>query len=154
VWEQIVLDDHRKRDDTLTDYTDGMYFKEHPFFTDHPSALRLHFYEDEVVLVNPIGPKRTKYKICAFYYTVGNISGKYCSNLSHIHLALLVRHSFVKAVGLETILQPLLDDLKKLSTEGFTVIHDDVEHTMHAALATISCDNLSAHMIGRFSVFQ
>ena len=146
MWEQIVLDDHRKRDDTLKDDTDGMYFKEQPFFTDHPSALRLHFYEDEVVLVNPIGPKRTKYKICAFYYTVGNIGGKYCSNLSRIHLALLV--------GLETALQPLLDDLKKLSTEGFTVIHDDVEHTMHAALATIPCDNLSAHVIGRFSVFQ
>lgn len=125
---------------------------EHPFFTDHPSALRLHLYEDEVVLVNPIGPKRTKYKICAFYYTVGNVSRKYCSNLSHIHLALLVRHSFVKAVGLETILRPLTDDLKMLSTEGFTLIQDGVEHTMHAALTTISCDNLSAHMIGGFSM--
>lgn len=33
VWEQIVLDNHRNRDDDiLTDYTDRVYFKEHSFF--------------------------------------------------------------------------------------------------------------------------
>lgn len=102
--------------------------------------------------MNPLGAKRNKCKICAFYYTVGNISAKYRSKLSHVHLALMVPHSHVKESGLETILQPLIADLEMLSTEGFTISFDEAEHTSHAALATISCDNLSAHMIGRFSV--
>lgn len=42
--------------------------------------------------------------------------------------------------------------LKKLTTDGFTVTVDETEHTFHAALATLSGDNLSAHMIGGFTM--
>lgn len=48
----------------LTDYCDGQIFKQHPFFKDHPNALRLHFYEDEFEVVNPLGSKRTKQAVC------------------------------------------------------------------------------------------
>lgn len=80
------------------------------------------------------------------------MSRKYCSKLSHIHLALMVCHSRVKESGLETVLQPLIADLKMLSTKGFTFSLDKVENTIQAALETISCDNFSAHMIGYFSL--
>ena len=63
--------------------------------------LRLHLYEDEFEIVNPLGSKRTKYKLCAFYYTIGNLSGKYRSQLKHIHLALLARYSHVKQFGMD-----------------------------------------------------
>lgn len=132
------------------DYTDGLYFKEHLFFREHPNALRLHLYEDELEIVNPLGSKRTKYKLCAFYYTVGNVGGKYRSHLKHIHLALLVCHSHLKEFGMDLILKPLIDDLEQLSTEGFTVSVCGKEHKVYAALATVSADNLSSHMIGGF----
>lgn len=45
-----------------------------------------------------------------------------------------------------------VDDLKVLSTDGFTLTVGAVEQSVHAALATISGDNLSAHMIGGFSM--
>lgn len=83
------------------------------FFKEHPNALRLHFYEDEFEVVNPLGSKRTKHKLCAFYYTVGNLDKKYRSQQRHINLALLVRYSYVKQCGLNVILKPMLDDLKK-----------------------------------------
>lgn len=66
-------------------------------------------------IVNPLGPKRMKYKSCAFYYTVGNVGVKFRSHLKHIHLALLVRHSHLKQFGMDVILKPLIDDLKQLS---------------------------------------
>ncbi|XP_049328494.1 uncharacterized protein LOC125787802 isoform X1 [Astyanax mexicanus] len=153
VWEEIVADAHKIRDDQiLLDYTDGIYFKEHSYFKDHPQALRLHFYEDEFEIVNPLGSKRSKYKMCAFYYSVGNVSTRYRSKLSHIHLALLVRCSHLKECGLDVILQPVVDDLKKLSTEGFVLNVNGHECRINAALATFSCDNLSAHMIGGFTM--
>lgn len=80
----------------LSDYCDGNIFREHSFFKDHPNALRLHFYEDEFEVVNPLGAKRNKHKLCGLYYTIGNLDKKYRSLQQHIHLALLVRHSFVK----------------------------------------------------------
>ncbi len=69
--------------------------------------------------------------------TVGNVGGKYQSHLKHIHLALLIRHSHLKQFGMDVILKPLIDDLKQLSTEGFTVSE---EHKVYAALATIAND--------------
>lgn len=151
--EDIEVTKHLERDPNyLSDYTDGTHFKTHPFFKDNPDALRLHFYEDEFEVVNPLGAKRGKHKLCAFYYTVGNINGKHRSKLNHIHLALLVRYTYVKTCGLQTILKPLINDLKKLETEGIKVKVNGTEKTIHAGLATFSADNLSAHMLARFTM--
>lgn len=129
-----------------------MIFKNHQFFRNYPHALRLHFYEDEFEVVNPLGSKRNRHKLCAFYYTEGNVDKKLRSQQRHIHLALLVRYSYVKQFGLSVILNPLLDDLKKLAIDGFPLDFDETEHRVRAALATLSGDNLSAHMIGGFSM--
>lgn len=71
VWEQIVLDNHGNRDDILTDYSQGVYFKEHSFFKDHPQALRLHFYEDAFELVNPLGLKEISTNYVLFIIQLG-----------------------------------------------------------------------------------
>ncbi len=120
IWDQILNENNPETDsEFLTDYCDGEIFKQHMFFKDHPTALRLHFYEDEFEVVNPLGSKRTKHKLCAFYYTVGNLDKKYRSQQRHIHLALLVRYSYVKRCGLDVILKPLLNDLKKTGNWWF-----------------------------------
>lgn len=104
MFDEIQANNYLDRDpDYLSDYSDGTYFKEHPFFNVNPHALRLNFYEDEFEVVNPLGSKKTKHKLCAFYYTVGNL--KHRSKLKHIHLALLVRQTFVKRCGLATVLK-------------------------------------------------
>lgn len=152
VWEQIVIDGAKASDgEVLREFTDGEYYKRHSFFRENPQALRLHLYEDEFEIVNPLGPKKNKYKLAAFYYTVGNIGDKYRSRMSHTHLALMVRYVHLKESGLDAVLKPIIDDLRSLSCDGFTITCDGIEQNIKAALATISCDNLSAHMIGGFS---
>ncbi len=99
-----------------------------------------------------LGSKRNKHKLCAIYYTFGNVGTKYCSQLKHINLALLVRYCHVKQFGLDEILKPLIDDLKKLSTEGINVLVDGSEKNICAAVAVISADNLSSHLICGFSM--
>lgn len=46
----------------------------------------------------------------------------------------------------------MLDDLKKLEREGFMITVGGIEQTVHAALATFSADNLSAHMLAGFTM--
>lgn len=94
-------------------------------------VIVLHFLEFEVC--NPLGSKRNKHKLCAIYYTI-------------------VRYSLVKQFGLDEIFKPLIDDLKKLSSEGITVLVDGVEENVCAAVTVISADNLSSHLIGGFSM--
>ena len=153
VWDSMQRERNCERDvHVLTDYRDGFYFRDHKVFADNPDALRLHLYEDEFEVCNPLGSKRNKHKLCAFYYTVGNVGSKYCSQLKHIHLALLVRYVHVKKFGLDVILKPLLDDLKKLSSEGLTIIVNGMEKHVFGAVAAILGDNLSSHMIGGFTM--
>ena len=65
VWEEIQsYNNQQKNEGVLSDYSDGVYFAEHPFFMRHPNSLRLPFYEFEVV--NPLCSKRNKHKLCAF----------------------------------------------------------------------------------------
>lgn len=58
----------------------------------------------------------------------------------------------MKRCGLQTILKPMLDDLNKLASDGITNTMDGIEQTIHAALATFSADNLSAHMLAGFTM--
>lgn len=57
----------------------------------------------------------------------------------------------MKRCGIQTILKPMLDNLIKLERHGITITVDGIEQTIHAALATFSADNLSAHMLGGFT---
>lgn len=153
IWDQIQAELNIEKDElVLNDYRDGLHFKNHKIFAGNPQALRLHFYEDEFEVCNPLGSKRNKHKLFAIYYTVGNVGTKYCSQLKHMHLALLVRYCHVKQFGLDEILKPLIDDLKKLSSEGINVLVDGSEKNVCAAVAVISADNLSSHLIGGFSM--
>ncbi len=56
------------------------------------------------------------------------------SQLKHINLALLVRYCHVKQFGLDEILKPLIDDLKKLSSKGINVLVDGSEKKIFVQL--------------------
>ena len=109
--------------DTLKDFTDGSIFKNHPFFSVNPKALRLHFYVDEFEVCNPLGAKRGKHKVLAVYYSVGNFAKKHWSKLKFVHLCLLIRYPFITQhdPDYSKFLQPVIDELEKLSTEGVTI---------------------------------
>lgn len=40
-------------------------------------------------MVNPLGSNRKKKKLCAIYYTVGNVDLKYRPQLKHIHMRII-----------------------------------------------------------------
>ena len=145
-------DGELESNDAMLSYVHGTVYEQHPFFSSNPNALRLHFYADEFEVCNPIGSKRGKHKVFAVYFLVGNLDRKYWSELKFIHLCILVRYQFIKEYDptYANIFTPLIDELKLLSTQGFEVAVDGQSHKFHAALATFSADNLSAHSIAGF----
>ena len=99
-----------------------MLFKEYLFFREHPDALRLHLHEDKVEILHTKRSRLQEIKLCAFYYTFGNFSGKYNYPLKNIHYTLLVPYSHVKQFCLDVMLKPMIDaSNEQLPTEGFTV---------------------------------
>lgn len=49
-----------------------------------------------------------------FYFILGNISPKYRSRLTAIQLLGLVKSSFISSYGIDAVLKPIIDDVKKL----------------------------------------
>ena len=49
-----------------------------------------------------------------FYFTLGNVRPKYRSKLSTIQLVAIVKHKYLSAYGMDAVLRPFVDDMKKL----------------------------------------
>ena len=61
------------------------------------------------------------YVLGAFYFTLGNISPKYRSKLKSIQLLALVKSTLIKKYGMNTILKPVVKDLKALVSSNFCI---------------------------------
>ena len=98
-----------------------------------------------------------------FYFTLGNLSLKYQSQLTSIYLVALVKSSFISAYGMDEVLRPFVNDVKKLVKTVLT-IHSNVfsrffiekrswvcnQWTTKAFLTVISADNLGSLLLGGF----
>jgi len=54
------------------------------------------------------------YNAGSFYFTLGNLSPKHRSKLSCIYLVALVKTTFIDAYGMDSVLEPFIEDIKKL----------------------------------------
>ena len=113
---------------------DGIALRENDLFSCDKHALQICLYHDDFNIVNPLGNKAQKYKVSAFYFVIGNFSGKYKSRFKDIHLAILSPASLVSKYGYKEILTPLLEDLLKLETLGIKVSFQGVDHTFFGSL--------------------
>ncbi|KAL3247762.1 hypothetical protein MRX96_056837 [Rhipicephalus microplus] len=65
---------------------DGSAFKNHKYFDGDTSKLCLQIYSDEFEVCNPLGSKRGKHKMTAFYFSVLNFEVKFRSALSEFEV--------------------------------------------------------------------
>jgi hypothetical protein len=123
-----VCNSHQNKDGYLEDLCDGTMTKKHPLFGQDLTALQICLYYDDVEMCNPLGSKKTVHKLGFFYYNIGNIHPRHRSNLSSIHLVAITNRSHIKKYGMNTILQPLVNDIKKL-VSLFACIHKTYTYT-------------------------
>jgi len=123
----------------MEDFCDGKAFADHPLFSLHSNALQVFLYFDELEVVNPLGSKTKLHilgtlkalKIAAkkcpthtddalhlhigmFYFTFGNLPPKYRSRLSAVYLVAIVKTTILSMYGMDKVLRPFVDDIKKL----------------------------------------
>ena len=60
---QITGGPHQSCGDFLTDVCDGSCYKEHQVFSNHPTALQIIAYYDDISITNPLGSSKNKYKL-------------------------------------------------------------------------------------------
>ena len=56
------------------------------------------------------------YVLGAFYFMLGNLSPRFRSKISNIQLLLLAKYSLVAEFGIDRLLQPIVEDIRKLES--------------------------------------
>ena len=136
----------------IEDFCDGSVFKSHPLFSVDHLALQLIAYFDELELCNPLGSHVKQHKLGIVFYTLGNISPKYRSQLKIINLAVVATVPVIEKHGLDAILKPFLDDINRLATIGIevTTSSNGTNHVFRGALLAFLADNLASNELGGF----
>ena len=73
---QHVLDPIIRNDGVICSFRDRTVFKDNPLFSINKRALQINIYSDEFTCSNPLGNKTSKYKVVAFYFSLGNLPRK------------------------------------------------------------------------------
>ena len=145
-----VLNPHKSKSSILSDFCDGVTFKDHPLFQSDVNALQIVGYYDELEIVNPIGTYVKKHKLGCLFFVLSNVRSQFRSTLKAINLVAVARNEDIVKYGLDCVLRPFVQDLKKLYCDGIS-IRVGLEHrTFYGGLLAFLADNLAAHAIGGF----
>lgn len=129
----------------ISDYTSGAQF----LSEDHsPRELHLFVYQDAVnIVMNALGSAKNKFKSLNMYFTLGNFRPHIRARVDTKYPVMMVRESIFKAVGPFKCFQRVIDEFKKLETEG--IFYKGCEK-IKVCVQYILGDNLGQHTIGGF----
>ena len=134
-----VMNSHSLSGNKLGDFCDGELFLSSQLFQEHPCALQIQLYYDEVEVCNPIGTKTKKHKLSKFhesfivitfiithiglvYYLLGNLDPKLRSTLKSIQLLCIAKYTVIVKYGIEEILRPIVESVQKLEMVGIIIL--------------------------------
>lgn len=137
----------------FSDICHGNYYKKSIFFSKNTDALQILLYQDAFEVCNPLGAFKSKHKIIGIYYTICNIPPWQRSKVEQIQLVALIYESCIKRFGFERVLNVIIDDLKKIETEGLNIEIKDNVINLKGTLIAVAGDNLGSHQIGRFNEY-
>ena len=134
---------HASKEGVYADMRDATYFKESPLFSKENDALQIQLFYDDFETANVLGPKRGLHKLGAIYFTLRNFPPIFNSSLTNIHLCALFHAQDIKRYGFNLILEPLINDLKVLETEGLQI--PIFKHVIYGTVIQVTGDNLGLH---------
>ena len=140
----------KSSDANMSDYCDGIRFRDNEFYNKFPKALQIQLYFDDLETTNPLGSKTKVHKLGAVYFCLRNIPARFNSSLENIHLCLLFNSIDREVYGFNSIFKPLLEDLNILETRGVEVQIHGKNSLLHGTLCLFTADNLACHSVGGF----
>ncbi len=135
------------RQGNMHDNCDGVHYSKHPLYRNHPNALQIQLYFDDLETTNPLGSKTKIHKMGTVYFALRNVPSEYNSVLSNIHLYLLFNSVDKDIYGFDRILEPLLTDLKEIEQNGIEVKIHDKYQLLYGTLCLLTADNLACHSL-------
>ncbi|XP_041919960.1 uncharacterized protein LOC121684096 [Alosa sapidissima] len=144
----MLMPRHTSKERVYADLGDGTYFKNSPLFSVDKDALQIQLFYDDFETANPLGSKKGIHKLGAIYFTLRNFPPIFNSSLVNIHLCALFHAQDIKRYGFNSILEPLVHDMKILETEGLKM--SMFKHMVCGTLVQVTGDNLGMHCLFGF----
>ena len=129
----------------LYDICDGSIFQNDNYFKEHPDALVIILYHDELEICNPLGSKAGIHKVDMFYYTLANFGPKYRSKLAAVRLLAIVNAKYVKKYGIERIIEPIIKDINILHGGSIMTVNG-IEKIVFGKVLVCAGDTLGQHL--------
>ena len=137
-----------ENDGCFRSYFDGSVWNDLAL-TNQP-ILVLRLYGDDFEPCNPLGSRKTVYKIGCIYYQIENLPSYLLSKTENIFLATCYHSDDVKYFGWEAILRPLVNELKALETTGITLVVNGETMQVKVIVGVFTADNLFMNSIMGF----
>lgn len=133
----------------LSDIMDGTTMQTHKLFSSDSQSLKIILYYDDVEITNE--QTKRKHKMSMFYFQLANLYPEYRLKLKSINLLAIVEYQYLKKYGMDAILTPFVEELKKLGQD------DGIDFNVHGgmvrlrgALLAVVADTPAAQLLGRF----
>lgn len=141
----MLKSSHTAKEDVYFDINDGVHLKKHPLFSQKTNALQIQLFFDEFETANPLGSKKGIHKLGGIYFTLRNFLPRLNSSLITIHLVALFHAQDTITI---TILEPIVNDLKVLETDGVKV--PLFKNALYRSIVQVIGDNLGIHKLFGF----
>ncbi|KAJ8018321.1 hypothetical protein HOLleu_43753 [Holothuria leucospilota] len=133
----------------LTTYRDGTLFKNRYRQEGDVLILPLLLYNDDFETANPLGSRKGKHKISAFYTSVLCLPRKYQSRLENILLTALVTSALITKHGINSVVKVIKEEVQSLSNTCLNINGDGFNGLVRPVLFQVVGDNLGIHtMLG------
>lgn len=130
----------------MTDYTDGLKYKNSSFFG--KKTINLFIYQDAAeAVVNAIGNATGRHKLECVYMVIGNLDPHLRSLTENVQLVLLCKTKDFAYFGADKVLRRLIEDLKTLEESGIIVQGGGFEERVYGSVFITMNDNLGAHQL-------
>lgn len=125
-------------------FRDGQTYQNKEYFQQHPNAIRLSLYQDDVELGNALSSRAGKNKMCNYSFKIQNFPEKFNSAPRSIFPIIFALSKTVKKIGYNHLMEPLISDLKRLE-KGVTVYYGTERFEIRAVVTMFCGDSLAAH---------
>lgn len=137
--------DHRCQEGVLERYCCGANYQKNSFFKNNNNAIQIQIFYDDFELTDALKTKTIK--VCGIYFIIHNFPPKFTSQLQNMYLITICDTLVVKKNGINAILEPFVQDLHTLETEGILINN---ETNLKGTLVQVSFDNLGGNGIFGF----
>lgn len=151
--EVVAYIDEVSKSDDIINFINGSLYKELREKYKEDIIIPISLYSDEYEINDPQSSHSKKHAILGVYYTFPCLPDCHGSKLNNIFVAAISRKVVVKDVGMNLLLEGLIEKFTKIELNGMLFVLNKQVVTVRFVVSVFQGDNLGIHTSLQFMTF-